>query len=306
MRWIIVKATRRLKLAARSLLILLAVGSAAPVQSAGSFAAIRAAWNRPAEPFEVIDGVYYVGTEELAAWLIPTAQGSVLIDGALEESAPLIEANIRRLGFKVEDVRFLLNSHAHFDHSGGLAQLKRDAKAQLIASRDDQVALETGRYVGNESEANLNFEPVKVDRVIADGEVLIVGSARLTAHLTPGHTSGCTTWTLPVVSHGQSLDVVFYCSTSVALNRLWPSEQYPGIIDDYRRSFARLATLQADVFLANHKDFFRLWEKRAAMRPEGPNPFIDAGELGRFVEASRVEFERDLAAQQASKKTAAP
>jgi len=282
------------------LFLLLANFCVASAQSADSFAEVRAAWNRPVEPFEVVHGVYYVGTEELAAWLIPTEDGLVLIDGALEESAPLIEANIRRLGFKFEDVRFLLNSHAHFDHSGGLAQLKRDSNAQLVASREDQVALETGRYVGNEAEADLNFEPVKVGRFIADGEVLTLGSVRLTAHLTPGHTSGCTTWTLPVVSQGQSLDVVFYCSTSVALNRLWPNEQYPGIVDDYRRSFARLATLHADVFLANHKDFFLLWEKRAAMRPNGPNPFIDASELGRFVEASRAQFEKDLAAQMQS------
>lgn len=300
------KATHRLKLAAQSLLLLFAVGSVAPVQSAGSSADIRTVWNRPAEPFEVIDGIYYVGTEELAAWLIPSEQGAVLIDGALEESAPLIEANIRRLGFKVEDVRFLLNSHAHFDHSGGLAQLKRDSGAQFIASRGDQVALETGRYVGFESVADLNFPPIKVDRLIADGEALMLGSVRLTAHFTPGHTAGCTTWTMPVWSRGQRLDVVFYCSTSVALNRLLPNAQYPGIIDDYRGSFTRLATLHADVFLANHKDFFRLWEKRAAMRPEGPNPFIDAGELGRFVEASRAEFEKDLAAQQSSIETATP
>ena len=290
----------------RALFVLLALACVGPAQSSDSFAEVRAAWNRPAEPFEVVHGVYYVGTEELAAWLIPTEDGLVLIDGALEESAPLIEANIRRLGFRFEDVRFLLNSHAHFDHSGGLAQLKRDSKAQLIASREDQVALETGRYVGNEAEADLNFEPVKVDRFIADGEVLTLGSVRLTAHLTPGHTSGCTTWTLPVVSQGQSLDVVFYCSTSVALNRLWPIEQYPGIVDDYRRSFARLATLPADVFLANHKDFFRLWEKRAEMRPNGPNPFVDASELGRFVEASRAQFEKDLAAQRAAANSSSP
>ena len=152
--------------------------------------------------------------------------------------------------------------------------------------------------MGFESVADLNFPPIKVDRLIADGEALMLGSVRLTAHFTPGHTAGCTTWTMPVWSRGQRLDVVFYCSTSVALNRLLPNAQYPGIIDDYRGSFTRLATLHADVFLANHKDFFRLWEKRAAMRPEGTNPFI--------VDASRAEFEKDLAAQQSSIETATP
>lgn len=298
-------ARHGLIVAARTLLLMLAWG-AVPAQSAESFADVRAAWNRPAEPFEVVPGVYYVGTEELAAWLIPSDEGLILIDGAMAESAPLIEANIRRLGFDLHDVRILLNSHAHFDHSGGLAQLKRDSSAQLIASAADRAALETGRYAGSESVVEFYAPPVTVDRVIEDGEVLALGAVRLTAHLTPGHTAGCTTWTMPVVSAGHTLEVVFYCSTSVAANRLWPNAQYPGIVDDYRRSFARLDDLHADVFLANHKDFFRLWEKRATMSAEGPNPFVDPSELPRFVAASRAQFEQDLTAQKASADRATP
>jgi len=293
------------RLALCALLALGPVARAGAADAAG-FAATRAAWNLPAEPFRVIGNVYYVGTDELGAWLIRTDAGLVLLDGGLEESAPLIEASIRRLGFRVEDIRVLLNSHAHFDHSGGLAKLKQDSGARMIASRGDRVSLETGTYFGNESIAALDAPPVRVDEVVEDGGVVTLGGTTLTAHVTPGHTRGCTSWTMPVVESGTRHTVIFYCSTSVALNRLWPDAQYPGIVEDYRRSFDRLAAMQADVFLANHKDFFGLWTKRAAMHDGAPNPFVDPTELHRFVAGSRAEFERDLATQRRAGQGARP
>ena len=285
---------------------MLAAGLAAVVTcatadaAAPDIAAVRAAWNAPATPFRVIGDVYYVGTDELGAWLIRTPKGLILLDGALEESAPLIERNIEALGFRIRDVRLLLNSHAHFDHSGGLAQLKRDSGATLAASEGDRESLETGTYLGSEDVAALNAPPVKVDQVIRDGEHIGLGGVELTAHLTPGHTRGCTTFTLPVVDHGAKRTVIFYCSTTVALNRLVPKPQYAGIVADYRASFARLEKLHADLFLSNHKDFFALWDKRSRMKDGTANPFIDPDELPRFVAASRAAFEQDLAAQQAA------
>jgi len=277
---------------AASLLACAAVRGESP-----DMAQTRAAWNQPATPFRVIGDVYYVGTDGLASWLIRTPAGLILIDGALEESAPLIESNIRSLGFRLREVRWLLNSHAHFDHSGGLARLKLDTGARLAASDGDRSSLESGGYLGSESVHMLDAPPVKVDRVLADGDTVALGGVVLTAHVTAGHTRGCTTWTMPVVDHGTRHEVIFYCSTSVALNRLLPEPQYPGIVDDYHRSFERLDAMSADVFLANHKDFFDLWGKRARMRDGAPNPFVDPTELQRFVAGSRAQFESDLAAQ---------
>jgi metallo-beta-lactamase class B len=262
-----------------------------------SIAALVAEWNQPAEPFHVLGPIYYVGTEELGAWLIQTQAGLILLDGGLPESAPLIENNIKRLGFRLTDIRYLLNSHAHFDHSGGLAQLKRDTGAQMLASAGDRISLETGTYLGSEDVAAVTAPPVAVDRVIGDGDIVQLGEVKLTALVMPGHTRGCTSWLMPIRDQDVAHQVIFYCSTTVAANRLVPKPQYPGIIDDYRATFARLKEVRADVFLSNHKDFFDLWGKRSRLGQSTNNPFINADELQAFVALSAVEFERDLAAQ---------
>jgi metallo-beta-lactamase class B len=258
----------------------------------------REKWNQPAEPFRVIGNVYYVGMHGLSSWLIVTGAGDILIDGDLPESAPAIEQHIKALGFRLSDVKIILNSHAHFDHFGGIAQLKRDTGATFIASAGDRASLETGTYLGSENVKSLSGPPVKVDRLVKDGEVVSLGGDGIMAHLTPGHTRGCTTWTLPVMEAGRLYRVMFFCSTTVAANRLAPREQYPGIVADYRATFAKLKAMQADVFLAPHAEFFDLWGKRARMG-HGPNPFVDPGELQRFVARSQADFERQLAAQKA-------
>jgi metallo-beta-lactamase class B len=289
-------------------LLVLAGAPSARVAAADppSWGAVRAAWNRPAVPFRVLGNVYFVGTRELGSWLIRTSDGLILLDGALPESVPLIERNIRRLGFRVRDIRLLINSHAHFDHSGGFAQLKRDSGAQLLASEGDRVSLETGTYLGSEDVTAMSAPPVKVDRVIADGEAVRLGDTTLTALVMPGHTRGCTSWTLPVRDQGVVRQVIFYCSTTVGANRLAPNPQYPGIVDDYRATFARLESVHADVFLSNHQDFIDLWPKRARMGKGKPNPFIDPTALPAFVAASRAEFEKELAAQQQAATRAQP
>ena len=202
--------------------------------------------------------------------------------------------NIAALGFKPGDVRWILNSHAHFDHAGGFAELKRLTGAKLAASAADTLALERGVYPGSEDRNVLNFPPVKVDRMLKDGDTVSVGGLTLTAHLTPGHTAGCTTWTFPVVQAGRRLQAIYYCSTSVAANRLTPNPQYPGIVADYRRTFAALKRYKADVFLAPHPEQFGLAEKRGKGLPAA---LIDPTELQRRVAASQADFERDLAKQ---------
>jgi len=283
----------------RALVILLALAGLAAAPD--PFASQRVAWNRPAEPFRIIGDVYYVGTGGLSSFLIATPKGHILIDGGLTESAPQIERHIAALGFKLTDVKILLNSHAHYDHSGGLAQLKRDTGAVLIASAGDRVSLETGTYLGSETVAALRAPPVKVDRLVADGGEVSLGGVTLTAHLTPGHTRGCTTYTLPVVEAGARHEVVFFCSATVAANRLAPREQYPGIVADYRRTFAGSRAIKADVFLAPHPEFYGLEAKRAAQIKGGPNPFVDPAAFQNHVTHMAAAFEAELARQQGAK-----
>jgi metallo-beta-lactamase class B len=260
-------------------------------------------WNKPNVPFKVIGNIHYVGTAGLSSFLITTERGHILLDGALPESVAQIEANITALGFELGDIKYLLNSHAHFDHSGGLAKLKQDTGAQMVASEGDRSALEGGFYLGSEDREALAAPPVKVDRVVRDGETLELGGAVLTANLTPGHTRGCTSWSMPITEAGKTLRVLFFCSSSVAANRLVDPPQYPGIVADYEKTFARARTLQVDVFLAPHPEFFRMSDKRARLTadgaaPGGSNPFIDSREFGAFITTSEADFRRQLATQQ--------
>jgi len=262
----------------------------------------RSEWNRPVAPFRIIGNIYYVGVSGVTSFLITTPQGHILLDGGFPETAPLIEKSIAALGFRIQDVRMLLNSHAHYDHCGGLAELKHLSGGQMIASRPDAEVLESGGRVSFEGWKNSGFPPVKVDRVIAGGETVQLGNATLTAVLTPGHTKGCTTWTMPVNDAGKMYHVVFFCSTSVPGYRLVNNPKYPQIASDYQRSFARLRQLPCDVFLAPHGGFFHLDEKRARLGKGGVNPFIDPTEFRAFLDDSQRDFERELKKQQASVK----
>ena len=253
-------------------------------------------WTAPTKPFHVIDNVYYVGTEGISAWIIRTPKGLILLDVGMPDAAPLVEENIKALGFKLSDVKILLNSHAHIDHAGGLAKLKVDTGAMLIASAGDRYALEKGVYEGSEDVHLLDFPAVKVDRLIGDGETVELGGVKLTAVLAPGHTKGCTGYSLPVTDRGVTHQAFFFCSASVAANRLAPNPQYPGIVDDYRRTFARLKTIKADVLLAPHAEQFDLVAKRAKL--DGPvNPFVREGELQALTQNMEADFTVQLAKQ---------
>ena len=253
-------------------------------------------WTAPTKPFHVIDSVYYVGTEGISAWIIRTPKGLILLDVGMPDAAPLVEENIKALGFKLSDVKILLNSHAHIDHAGGLAKLKVDTGAMLIASAGDRYALEKGVYEGSEDVHLLDFPAVKVDRLIGDGETVELGGVKLTAVLAPGHTKGCTGYSLPVTDRGVTHQVFFFCSASVAANSLAPNPQYPGIVDDYKRTFAKLKTIKADVLLAPHAEQFDLVAKRAKL--DGPvNPFVREGELQALTQNMEADFTVQLAKQ---------
>lgn len=231
-------------------LLLLALGGPLLAQHAPA----NAEWNRPVKPFRVTGNLYYVGVADVSSYLFTTPQGHILLDGAFQESVPLIEANIRALGFRVEDIRILLNSHAHYDHAAGLAGLKARSKARLFAHPADAAALRSGGKGDPHYGDRLLFPPVEVDGMLHDGQTIALGGLTLTAHFTPGHTRGCTTWTTTI---GTSR-VVIPCSVSAPEYQLVNNAKYPEIASDYRRTFARLRALPCDIFLGLHSwDFGR-------------------------------------------------
>ncbi len=252
-------------------------------------------------PFRLIGNIYYVGGEDLTSYLIVTPKGLILLDGGSAALGPVIKKNIEELGFRVENIRYLLNSHAHLDHAGGLAQLKKLSGAKMVASEGDRPLLER-RMQDPQFGDRLGFLAVQVDEIIHDGESVELGGVSLRAVLTPGHTPGCTTWTMTVNEGGKRYDVVFLCSLSVPNQyRLFNNKAYPQIISDYEHSYAKLKHLHCDVFLGAHGSFFDLKEKRARLRAGGrTNPFVDPNEFRWFVAASEREFRQKLEEEKAS------
>jgi len=281
--------------------------AAAGEQAAGDSAALAAAqkqfpsWFANVEPFRVIgeadQGVYFVGTEGLGMYFIPTEEGHIVIDGGMPGQGAYIAEAIKTLGYDPADVKILLNSHAHLDHSGGLAELKQLTGAKLLASEGDRSALEGGFYLGSEDDASMTAPPVNVDQIIADGEVVKLGDVALIAHLTPGHTRGCTSWTMDVEQGGRSYKTLFFCSASVAANRLVGPPQYEGIVEDYRKTFALTRDWKPDVFLSNHPQFFGMAAKQEKLAAGDPLAFVDDSEFSVFIAKMEQAFEAELEKQ---------
>jgi len=263
-------------------------------------AAMKVKWNTPTEPFKMIGNVYYVGTDGLASYLITSPQGHILVDTVMPESTAQIKASIEKLGFKIGDIKYLLNTHAHIDHTGGLAEMKQASGAQLVAGEADKPLLEGGYYPGAQEETALAFPPVKVDRTVREGDTVTVGDVTLTAHETPGHSPGCTSWTFTVKDGDASRSVLIFCSATVALNRLVPNPTYLGIVDDYRKTFARAKEMKPDVLLAPHPEMYKMAEKRAKLGEGGPNPFVNPGEFNAYAAKLEKAFEDSLAKQTAA------
>ena len=243
-----------------------------------------AAWNQPRAPFKVFGNTYYVGVAGLSSVLIVSDAGLVLVDGALPQSVPLIDSSIRALGFKTEDVKLIVNGHTHFDHAGGLHALQRFTGARVATGMAGVRALEQGRPVPDDPQAGFNgvFPPVANVRGVRDGEVLRVGNVAITAHATPGHTPGGTTWSWRSCEGERCLAVVYADSlTAVAAPgyRFSGDASHPSIVDMFRRSISRVAELPCDIMIGAHPSVSDLDAKvrRRAEQPAAPNPFIDAG-----------------------------
>jgi metallo-beta-lactamase class B len=279
--------------------------SLAPVQAQSDAEALK--WNEPVEPFRIAGNLYYVGAKEVAAYLVATPEGHVLLDGGLPETAARIEAGVERLGFHLKDVKILLKSHAHFDHAGGLAALKAKSGARLLASAGDAPVLAAGGKGDFLFGDTFTFPPVAVDRQVRDRETVTLGGTTLTAHLTPGHTKGCTSWEIAVRDGAETRHAVVLCSLSILPQaRLTGKPSYTGIAGDFLRSYALLKALPCDIFLAAHGSFFDLLGKREIQKKadekEGrqSNPFVDRDALRRYVESKEKGYRERLEAEKGS------
>ena len=282
----------------------------AAVVQAGSSASARpaptgppAAWTEPFPPFRIAGNLYYVGSKDLANYLIVTPQGNILINSDLEANAPLIRASIEKLGFRYEDTKILLISHAHWDHDAGSALIKQQTGAKYMVMDADVPVVESG---GREDFAYGNspstlYKPTKVDRVLRDGDEVTLGGSTLVAHLTPGHTKGCTTWTMKVNDGGKTYDVVIVGSPNVNEGyKLVNNKEYPQIAQDYERMWTVLKSLPCDIFLGAHGAYYGMEEKYARMKPGAVNPFIDPDGYKKFVAGKEAEFSAELAKQKSS------
>lgn len=256
------------------------------------------AWTEPIEPFHIAGPIYYVGTRGLGVYLIATPASHILLNGGMPGTAKLIEASVRKLGYKPEDIKVLLISHAHFDHVGTLAELKKLTGAQVEVMSAEVPLLKSGGASDYLFAKNpkMHFTGVYTDRILTDGDTVSLGGVRLTARLTPGHTRGTTTWMTTVEDGGGSYLVVFPDGTTVNPGtHLIKNPSYPGIADDYRRTLAFLATLHPDIYLAYHTEFFDLEGKRARAASEGVKAWVDPDGYTRWVAEQTANFEKLVA-----------
>lgn len=266
-------------------------------------------WTRPQQPFRIYGNTWYVGTRGLSAILVDSSQGLVLIDGTLPQNAPLVEANIRALGFALHDVKLILNSHAHFDHAGAIAALVRDTGARVAASEQGAQELRLGgRYPEDPQFGEAPaFDPVAKVDVVPDGGNVRVGDVVLTARYTPGHTPGSTTWTWQSCEHGRCLHMVYADSLGAfaADGFRYGDPAHPERVANYRRGIALIAGLPCDILMSPHpdqSDFLGRVERRDAGAK--PDPVVDTGACRSYAEAGSRKLDARLAKERAGQDSA--
>jgi metallo-beta-lactamase class B len=281
------------------------VGTLAVVTLASSTAAAQSPdWTEPFPAFHIAGNLYYVGSRGLATYLIATPAGHILINSDLEANVPMIRASVEKLGFKFTDIKVLLISHAHWDHDAGSAMIKQLTGAKYMVMDADVPVVESGgkddfEYGGTPTSL---YSATKVDRVLHDGDEVKLGDAVLVAHLTPGHTKGCTTWTMKAKEGGKEYNVVIVGSPNVNRGyKLVDNAKYPQIASDYERMFRVLESLPADIFLGAHGAYFGMEAKYARLKDGAPSPFIDPEGYKKFVADKEQEFRTELAKQRQQK-----
>lgn len=257
-------------------------------------------WRRPASPFALADNSWYIGTEALSAVLIKTPQGAVLIDGGLPQAAKMLLQRMRELGVQPGDLRLILTSHAHCDHVGPLAELKRSTGARVVSNAETAVLLARGGsddiHFGEGFSEGLAFPPVSVDRIVMDGEVVELGGVRFIAHFTPGHTPGSTSWTWDDRRNGKTLHIAYVDSLSTPGYRLIDNPRYPHIVDDFRRTFAVVRALPCDLLLTPHPDVSG-WSPAATVAPHTTPMTCRA-----YADSAERKFDTELEKQREAKR----
>jgi len=268
-------------------------------------------WRKPIAPFQIADNLYYIGSQELASYLVVTPQGNILINANLATSPPQIRSSVEKLGFRWTDIKILLNSQAHDDHMAGAAQIIRETHAKNMVMDGDVSVVETGAHADFlfPSPNIPTYTPVHVDRVLHDQDTVNLGGVTLTAHKTAGHTRGCTTWTLRAHLPGEppqtSRNIVivggagFWSEYHFVATPGHPVS-YPGIVQDFQHTFAVLQALPCDVFLGAHGGYFDMLTKLERFPKDGPRVFIDPAGYNDFVTDAQKTFERELTRQQAA------
>ncbi len=268
-------------------------------------AAQEPAWTTPFPAFRIAGNLYYVGTEDLASYLIATPDGLILINSDVVSDVPLIEKSVRSLGFHFKDIKILLISHAHFDHCAGSAAIIKLTGAKYEVMAQDVPVVESGGRVDFHYGADkaAHFPPADVDRVLHDGDTVSLGGTVLTAHLTPGHTKGTTTWTLEEPYVGRRVHVVIVGSPNVnAGYKLVDNTKYPQIASDYAHGFAVLKSLPCDIFLGAHGAYFGLRQKYVRWKNGDRNAFVDPAGYKAFIANREQAFEAELHRQQAAQR----
>ena len=268
------------------------------------------AWNKPYEPFRVFGNTYYVGAGGVSAVLITDGAGAILLDGGLPQTAAVIDANIRTLGFKTEDIRLIVNSHAHYDHSGGIAALQRASGAAVAASPAGKAALEQGEPTKDDPQYGFGravnaFPAVKNVRAVADGETLRVGNLAITAHLTPGHTPGATTWSWRSCAGSTCYDIVYADSLNAVSTddfRFTGGRGTPSLIDTFRASIAKVAALPCDIILTVHPSATDMDGKVKKRRQQpSPDPFVTPNGCKAYAKGAAARLDARIA-EEAKKK----
>jgi metallo-beta-lactamase class B len=279
-------------------LLLALIAGIRPAAAQGS-----ADWTEPFPPFRIAGNLYYVGSKGLASYLVATPQGHILINSDLDANVPMLQASVEKLGFKFSDLAVLLISHAHWDHDAGSAAIVRLTHAQYMVMDADVPVVESGGktdFQYGSTPATL-CSPAKVDRVLHDGDRVELGGATLVAHLTPGHTRGCTTWTMKVDDGGRMRDVVIVGSPNVNPGYVLVNNRvYPGIAGDFEQTFRVLKALPCDYFLGAHGEYFDLSAKFARLQAGDASALIDPAGYQRYVAERERAFRVELARQQAA------
>lgn len=262
----------------------------------------RQQWNAPQKPFRIHGNTWYVGPYGLSAILVDTGKGLALFDGGLPDSAPVIEANIRALGFHVRDIKWIFNSHAHRDHAGGIAALQRDSGAQVLASADGVRVLARGGADPQDPQYGLvpAYPPVRQARSVRDGEALRLGNVTITAHYTPGHTTGSTSWTWSECGGGQCLRMVYADSLTAIAAPGYHFSEHPRRVAGFRQAIATVAGLPCDVLLTPHPDASGFWGKVARRKSAGDSaPLVDADACRAYASSAAEALDARLAEERA-------